>query len=245
MGRLRIAALAMVLFAVTAACAPSRDTAGLPPLTPVSYGRDAYGTGPDFSADGPSFEHPQTGASLWSGTRHSLFGDRRADRRGDILTVVIEIDETAQIDNSSERSRSNARTFELPQLFGLPQRIDQRLPDGAALADAVDIGASNASSGDGRVSRSEQLTLRIAATVTEILPNGVLAIEGRQEVRVNFELRELFITGFVRPADISRQNEITYDKIASARISYGGRGHITETMRPRYGEQALDSLLPF
>jgi flagellar L-ring protein precursor FlgH len=95
------------------------------------------------------------------------------------------------------------------------------------------------------VKRREKLTLRVAAAVTEVLPNGVLRIEGTQEVRVNFEIRQLVVTGFVRPEDISRLNEIGYDRIAGARISYGGRGHISEAQRPRYGQEAADKLLPF
>lgn len=111
--------------------------------------------------------------------------------------------------------------------------------------DAVSVNSSSNSSGDGAVRRNEKLTLRVAATVTEVLPNGVLFLSGSQEVRVNFEMRELLITGFVRPADISRQNEITYDKIASARISYGGRGQITDVQQPRIGQQIVDAILPF
>jgi len=166
-------------------------------------------------------------------------------QRGDILTVVIEIDEEAAIENSTSRSRNASQNMGVPQLLGLPQRIDDRLPDGASMADAVSLNSSGQSGGDGSVSRREELTLRVAATVTQVLPNGVLAIEGTQEIRVNFELRELLVTGYVRPGDISRQNEITYDKIASARISYGGRGQITDVQQPRYGQQALDMLLPF
>ena len=93
--------------------------------------------------------------------------------------------------------------------------------------------------------RSEKLELRVAATVVDVLPNGVLAISGSQELRVNFEMRELLVSGYVRPQDISRQNEITYDKIASARVSYGGRGQITDMQQPRYGQQVLDAILPF
>ena len=184
-------------------------------------------------------------ASLWSGGQRSLLGDRRAMKRGDILTVVIEIDEEAEISNSSARSRNGSETLGIPDLFGIPQRLDEDLPEGASMANAVSTNSSSNSGGDGSVSRREELTLRIAAAVTEVLPNGVLAIEGTQEVRVNFELRELLVTGFVRPEDISRQNQITYDKIASARISYGGRGQITDVQQPRYGQQALDMLLPF
>ena len=113
------------------------------------------------------------------------------------------------------------------------------------MADAVSGTGSSASSGSGTVRRNEELTLRIAATVTEVLGNGALRIEGTQEVRVNYEIRELLVTGYVRPEDISRQNEITYDRIAGARISYGGRGQISDVQQPRYGQQIADFILPF
>lgn len=184
-------------------------------------------------------------ASLWNAGQRSLLGDRRAIKRGDILTVVIEIDEEAQISNSTSRSRTGSESMSVPQLLGIPQRINEKLPEGASMENAVDISSSGRSGGDGSVSRKEELTLRVAATVMQVLPNGVLSIQGSQEVRVNFELRELLVTGYVRPADISRQNEITYDKIASARISYGGRGQITDVQQPRVGQQVLDVILPF
>ena len=161
------------------------------------------------------------------------------------MTVVIEIDDSANISNATGRSRSGSENLSINSLFGIPQRVDPALPTGATLADAADVTSSSANSGQGSVSRNEQLTLRVAATVTEVLPNGVLRIEGTQEVRVNFEVRELTITGYVRPEDITRQNEITYDKIAAARISYGGRGQISDVQQPRYGQQAADILLPF
>ena len=184
-------------------------------------------------------------SSLWTAGQTSLLGDRRAEKRGDIMTVVIEIDDEAEIQNSTSRSRSGSESMTLPHLFGIPQRLNEKLPEGASMEEAVSLGSSSDSSGDGSVRRNEKLTLRVAATVTGVLPNGILAIEARQEVRVNFELRELLVTGFVRPEDISRQNEITYDKIASARISYGGRGQISEVQQPRYGQQFLGRILPF
>jgi flagellar L-ring protein precursor FlgH len=184
-------------------------------------------------------------ASLWSGNRQSLLGDRRAMNRGDIMTVVIEIDEEAEISNATSRSRTGSQSMGVPHLLGIPQRIDEKLPDGASMAEAVDITSSSRTGGDGAVSRSEKLTLRIAATIVDVLPNGVLSIQGSQELRVNFEMRELLVSGFVRPEDVSRKNEVTYDKIASARVSYGGRGQISDMQQPRYGQQILDAILPF
>jgi flagellar L-ring protein precursor FlgH len=222
---------------------------------------DHVGKAPDFSPQAVSPERvamiaggvPETdipqrrtdNASLWSGGQRSLLGDRRAMKRGDILTVVIEIDEEAAINNSTERSRSGSDSLGIGDFFGFPERINQGITDGASLDSAVSIDSASQSAGDGSVRRSEELTLRVAATVTDVLPNGVLAIEGLQEVRVNFELRELVVSGYVRPEDISRRNEITYDKIANARISYGGRGQISDMQQPRIGQQVLDVILPF
>ena len=188
---------------------------------------------------------PEAAASLWAGQSASLVADRRATMRGDILTVVIEIDDRAEISNSSERSRKAGDKVGIPALAGLPQRIDPRLPEGASMADLVDAKSSTSYAGEGNISRRDKLTLRVAATVLDTLPNGVLHIQGSQEVRVNFELRELTVSGFVRPADVSARNEIAYDRIAGARISYGGRGQITDVQQPRYGQQIADILLPY
>lgn len=219
------------------------------------------GRRPGFSAFEGGYEHhalystpmpgtadasgPGAASSLWTGGSDSLLGDRRAALRGDILTVVIEIDDSAQISNSTGRSRSNGQTMAVPQLLGLPQRANAHMPEGASLDTAVDVSSASTFAGKGSVSRSEKMTLRIAATVVERLGNGVLRIEGEQEVRVNNEMRILTVSGYVRPADISRRNEIDYDKIAGARISYGGEGQITEVQQPRYGQQLADILLPF
>jgi flagellar L-ring protein FlgH len=186
---------------------------------------------------------PGSRASLWEAGQRSLLGDRRAEKKGDILTVVISINDSAAISDTSQRARSGSEQMSIDALFGLPERVIAN--GGPSLSPGVQTGSTSASQGSGSVKRSEKLTLRIAATVIETLPNGVLAISGTQEVRVNFELRELLITGYVRAEDISRQNEITYDKIASARISYGGRGQITDVQQPRYGQQIADKVLPF
>ena len=184
-------------------------------------------------------------ASLWSAGQRSLLGDRRAGRQGDILTVVIEINDSAEISNNTSNGRSGTNSMAAPQFFGIPQLIDRNLPGGLAVGAGIETSSSNSFSGSGSVRRNEKLTLRVASTVVERLPNGVMRIEGQQEVRVNHELRELLVTGFVRAEDISRQNEITYDKIAGARISYGGRGIISNVQQPRYGAQIADIIAPF
>ena len=237
--------LALICTLALAGCGDLSQVGRAPDFTPLEGSAQHYAM---YSADLPedvAAGTPSDDSSLWAAGTDSLFGDRRAARRGDILTVVIEIDDSASISNSTGRNRSGNVKSGLPDFFGIPQRLNENLPQGANMGEAVETRSSSTFKGSGNVSRTEQLTLRVAATVVEELPNGVLRIEGQQEVRVNFEMRELIVTGYVRPADISRQNEITYDKIAGARIAYGGRGQITDVQQPTYGQQAADIILPF
>lgn len=189
---------------------------------------------------------PTEQSSLWTSQRSSLLGDHRASVRGDILTVVVQINDQATINDSTGRSRTSSDKVGIPSLLGIPQRLDAAvLPTGASSASLVDTKSASTFAGTGNVARNEKVTLRLAATVVEELPNGVLRIEGQQQVRVNNEMRDLIVSGYVRPDDISRKNEITYDKIADAQISYGGRGQITDVQQPAWGQQLADQILPF
>lgn len=227
------------------ACQRLEQVGKAPDLTPIEAGDEFFAMTTQPMPTSNPYPRGNAESSLWSGSRGSLLGDRRAGQRGDILTVVIEIDDQAEISNSSGRSRSGSDSLSVPGLLGIPQRINEKLPDGASMNEAYATDSSSSYKGNGSVARKEKLTLRVAATILDRLPNGVLRIQGSQEVRVNFEVRELIVSGFVRPEDVSRQNEITYDKIAGARISYGGRGQITDVQQPRIGQQVADVLLPF
>jgi flagellar L-ring protein precursor FlgH len=208
------------------------------PAPPVAPRRVAIATPP------PSSERTRhTAGSLWRSGPESLFGDRRARVLGDILTVVIEIDDEAEISNATDRSRTAGEDMSVDALFGLPDLVDGAL--GVPLSPGAGVASSSEASGEGSVSRNERIEMRIAVTVVDVLPNGHLVVAGNQEVRVNYELRDLQVAGIVRPEDISRRNEITYDKMAEARIAYGGRGQITDVQQPRYGQQVLDAILPF
>lgn len=186
------------------------------------------------------------GASLWSAGPTSLFGDRRAQTIGDILTVLIDIDDSAAINNSTSRSRSGNDSVTISGAFGLDELVNRVVPgDAVTLDKGVNATGSQTSEGDGAVSRDESISLKVAATVVDVLPNGHLVVTGSQEVRVNFELRDLQVAGIIRPEDITRQNTITYEKMANARISYGGRGQITDLQQPRIGQQVIDLVSPF
>jgi flagellar L-ring protein precursor FlgH len=183
--------------------------------------------------------------SLWASNRQTFFKDQRANNVGDILTVVIDIDDEAELENESERSRSSDEGVGLNSLLGIEAQIRKALPDSSADNDLVDFGSTSRSRGSGSVEREEEVSMRMAATVTQILPNGNMLIQGRQEVRVNYEKRILELAGVIRPEDITTDNTIESDKIAEARISYGGKGQITDMQQPRYGQQAFDILFPF
>lgn len=191
-----------------------------------------------------SARNGNTSGSLWSSDPKSLFGDRRARERGDILTVLIEIDDQAELSNTTARSRSGDESMQAGALLGLETIVNNVLP-GGGLNNGISTNSSSSTNGQGQVRRNEAISLKVAARVMDILPTGHLVITGRQEVRVNFELRDLQIAGLIRPEDISRNNDITYDKMAEARISYGGRGHISDMQQARYGQQVLDMISPF
>ena len=183
--------------------------------------------------------------SLWSSSPKSLFGDRRASQLGDIITVVIEIDEKAEIENTVNTNRSSSDNMKVNAFFGLPQVAAKNLPTGASLSPAIDLNNARSISGTGKIKRKEKMTLRLAARVNAVLPNGYLGLVGRQEIMVNNEVRHLQVTGLVRVQDISRLNTITYDKIAEARIFYGGQGQLTNSVKPKLGNKLLDKILPF
>lgn len=187
----------------------------------------------------------QPSTSLWRTGSRAFFRDQRATRAGDILTVQIAINDKAQVDNTTTRSRSNSEKAGLPNLLGIESKLNKVLPNAVDPSSLIDAGSTSKSSGTGQVQRQETINLTVAAIVTGVLPNGNLVIQGKQEVRVNFEVRELVIAGIVRPEDISRDNTINHTQIAEARISYGGRGQLTDVQQARYGQQLYDALFPF
>ncbi len=182
--------------------------------------------------------------SLWRNGSRTFFNDQRASRVGDILTVLVSITDRAEFANKTSRTRDTSENVGVDSLAGLESKLKLVLPK-ADLKALAGLSSKTNTAGEGSVNRKEKLETKIAAVVTQNLPNGNLVIEGRQEVRVNFEVRELIVAGIIRPEDISADNTIPISKIAQARVSYGGRGQLTDVQQPRYGQQVLDVLLPF
>ncbi|MGH7487767.1 MAG: flagellar basal body L-ring protein FlgH [bacterium] len=211
-----------------------------PALSPVGAGLRTERI--PISSEPALVPHYRPGNSFWQDSGADLFRDTRAMKTGDVVTVKISIKDKASLDNTSERKRDSTRDLNFNLNYKMNTPITKGGGDGT-IASGVD--SKTESKGQGTISRSESIDLLVAAVVTGILPNGNLVISGSQEVRVNFEMRILSVAGVVRPRDISTENIVSYDKIAEARISYGGRGRMTEVQQPGWGHQVLDWLLPF
>lgn len=243
-----IAGLCLVLAACNAAERISR-IGDAPPLAAIENPTERQGYQP-VSLPMPRAEQvAHAPNSLWRPGSRAFFKDQRATRVGDLLTVTVNMNERAAFQNATNRNRTASEGLGVPNFFGydIPQVVG-RLPGNNPDADPdnlVQLGSNSAAGGTGSINRGETMNLSVAAIVTQVLPNGNLVIMGRQEMRVNHEMRELLITGIVRPEDITSGNQVPHTKIAEARLSYGGRGVISDVQQPRYGQQLFDIIFPW
>ena len=192
---------------------------------------------PQVLADNPN--------SLWRPGAKAFFKDIRAKEVGDILTVKLRLEDRARLENKTMRGRDDSEALGVDAFLGYEASLSKVLPEAVNNEKLVGFGSETNTEGDGDINRKETIQLTVAAIVTQILPNGSLAIMGRQEVRVNYELRELMVVGVIRPQDIEGDNTISHEKIAEMRMAYGGRGTLSDLQQPRWGTQVWDILSPF
>ncbi|MBN9031583.1 MAG: flagellar basal body L-ring protein [Rhizobiales bacterium 63-7] len=213
-----------------------KEIGNAPSMSPIGSGLQ-YGQTAQMAMYPKQPAAMSSGYSLWHDSQAALFKDARAINVGDIMTVNIQINDKADFDNETQRNRQNKSNIGWKvgaQIFGWTPESDSK----------IGYNSDTDSQGKGSTKRSEKLTLLVAAVVTGVLENGNLVISGSQEVRVNHEIRILNVAGIVRPQDVDAKNIISYDKIAEARISYGGRGRLTEVQQPPVGQQAVDLFSP-
>jgi flagellar L-ring protein precursor FlgH len=232
----KFAALAAVSILAGCSSQSVKEIGRAPSMSPI-------GTGLQFTKANELSLYPKqpqdvaTGYSLWNDSKAALFKDARALNIGDILTVTINIDDEATFDNTTDRSRETSWS----KNFGLNGDDSSNT---IGLSADISNESKTSSKGDGSIARKEKLTLQVAVVVTGKMENGNLLISGSQEVRVNQELRVLNLAGIVRPLDVDANNKISYEKIAEARISYGGRGRLSEVQNAPVGQQFLDIFSP-
>ncbi|MGE5537913.1 MAG: flagellar basal body L-ring protein FlgH [Gemmatimonas sp.] len=244
----RLAVLALATASLSACSGWSRlsQVGEAPPLTSIQNPTEAPGYRPvSLPMPTQQLDTDRQANSLWRPGARAFFKDQRAGQIGDVLTVTISISDKATLNNTTSRGRTTKENQALPHVFGFEKQLQKILPNAADPTTLVDIDNSNTNTGTGKITRDETVNLKVAAVVTQVLPNGNLVIAGHQEVRVNYEARDLQITGIIRREDIDSTNTISHEKIAEARIAYGGRGQITDVQQPRYGTQVLDIVSPF
>ena len=242
---MRLSHLALIALAPLAACSTIKDVVSGPEMAPVGYPSSLVPRDQVIRADNTDrFNQPASANSLWRSGARAFFIDQRAAKVGDILTVQIDIDDSAKTSNASTATRTSTMTAGIPHLLGLESSLGKILPGGFDPTTALDTSSDSSNAGAGSVNRSEKILLTIAAVVTTVLPNGNLVIQGTQEVRTNAELRQLTVAGIVRPEDISSSNTIKHTQIAEARISYGGRGDISLAQRTPAGVALVQKFSP-
>jgi flagellar L-ring protein precursor FlgH len=180
--------------------------------------------------------------SLWRQGSRAFFKDQRAAQVGDVVTIVVSMNDAASVQDGTTAKRGSSEAAGMPNLFGLETLLPKTIVNPASL---VATNSTNTNASTGQIQRSEAVTLRLAGIVTQVLPNGNLVIAARQEFLVNSELRQLQVTGVIRPQDIASDNTVRHDRMAEARISYGGKGQLTDLQTARWGQQMMDILLPF
>ncbi len=240
---LTVAAAALSL----TACSTAVEAVRGPELAPIGYPAALVPTSQVYlpSPEQQRADRAASANSLWRVGARTFFGDQRARNVGDILTVDINIDDRAQTQNSTQRSRSNEISGGVTNLFGLETSLGRAFPGGFDAGNMIGMEGESSATGSGSVNRSERVNLTIAAVVTDVLANGNLVIQGRQEVRTNREVRELTVAGIVRPEDISSANTIRHTQIAEARISYGGRGDISRVQATPAAQSLVERFSPF
>jgi flagellar L-ring protein precursor FlgH len=185
---------------------------------------------------------PNEANALWRSGSRAFFKDQRAAAVGDIVTVVVSMTDSAQLNNVTTLTRASTEDAGAANLAGLTSRLGPGISSPSKL---INLASDNSNTGNGQIQRNEAVALRLAGVITQVLPNGNLVVAARQEFVVNSELRELKVTGVIRPQDIASDNTVTHDRMAEARIQYGGRGEMTDLQTTRWGQQLMDILLPF
>lgn len=246
---IKLSLLAATILSLTG-CASTIDrldrVGNKPPMTKVENPQ----TRPDYKPlswplpdpEAPSQKHAN---SLWQPGARAFFRDQRASRVGDILRINITINDQAQLDNKTDRSRGSGEHVAAPSVYGLEGKLGMLTPGTPNPASLFNISSNTNTNGNGKIDRKEKIRTQIAALVTQVLPNGNLVIEGTQEILVNYEIREVSVNGVIRPQDITADNSIDSTQVAQARITYSGRGQISDIQQPRYGQQLIDILSPF
>lgn len=240
--------VAFVLVSMLGGCGTFSNLAYVghaPPMSPITNPTKAPNWRPVSMPMPPLRKAPTAADSLWRRGARAFFKDQRASQVGDIITIVVNINDDATLKDQTTLGRSGSESLGVPNLFGLESLIPRVLGKSVNPSSLVSVSGAGNSTGTGQIQRNESVALSLAGEITQVLPNGNFVVVAKQEMRVNHELRVLTVSGLCRPQDIASDNTIQANQLAEARISYGGRGLVSGEQSPRYGQQILDDIVPF
>ncbi|MCB2214726.1 flagellar basal body L-ring protein FlgH [Desulfofustis glycolicus] len=185
-----------------------------------------------------------TNGSLWTTQSGSLFEDHKARAIGDIVTIVISEQARASREASTTSGRDSNYAAGIPNFFGL-ENHDFVVESNLDMSNMLNANFTNSFQGSGKTERSGDLTASLSAQIIDVYPNGNYKVRGGKEVMVNTEVQIIYLSGIVRPVDITAGNTIDSNKILNARISYTGRGPIADKQEPGWLGRAIDHVWPF
>jgi flagellar L-ring protein FlgH len=244
--RCTVFAAAVLALPALAACSSVKEAVSGPKMGPMDYPAPLVGTNqPVFASGRDPLPQPATPNSLWRVGARDFFSDQRAGRVGDILTVLVTVNDSAKTQNTTNTGLTTSNAMGVPNFFGLESTLGKILPGAYNPSSMITTNTADASQGTGGVNRAEQINLTLAAVVTQVMPNGNLVIQGSQEIKTNAEVRQLTVSGIVRPEDIANNNTILWSQIAEARINYGGHGDVSSVQKTPAGTALLQRFWPF
>ncbi len=167
------------------------------------------------------------------------FRDVRASQLYDLVTIVVSDNSSAVSTGTTNTQRKSSAKASVASLAGVKSAT-------GVLANLANASGSQQLEGQGTTSRGTTLSTTVTATVTDVLPNGNLVVQGEKEILVNSERQVISVRGIVRPDDLSSVNSVPSDRVARIEILVNGKGVVNDAVkRPFVLYRLLLGLLPF
>jgi flagellar L-ring protein FlgH len=189
---------------------------------------------------------PNDSPSLWREAQNKggLFQDFRAWKPMDLITIIVREITEGRKEADTNVIRTNSFEAAMAKFLGIETTLGDRNTQ-LSPASLIDVSTSNSYQGEGETVRRGSLTGTISGMVVEVLPSGILRVEGKKIISVNDEEQVMVISGLIRTRDINSSNEVDSSKVANMRIDYFGKGMVTDSQSPGIFTRILMKLWPF
>ena len=185
-----------------------------------------------------------SGQSLWKdGAAQSMVADKRATNVGDILTIIVQENNTASKDQNTRTSKESGLNAAIETFLYSPDASKLLTHNGKM--PAIKLNSKQNFEGGGRISNAEKVTARIAVRVIDVLPNRNLVIEGTRQIAFSGETQDAVLRGVVRSEDIAANNTVFSYNVADATIRYISKGTVTDNQRKGWFTKIWEKVTPF